>query len=309
MTDHDKRHEYRAEALLFVVVVIWAANYPLAKWAISGLNTYIFNAIRFIVASVVVAIMFGARSKWVPLRPGDLVKLIGAGLVANVLYQLVFILGLSMTTAGNSAILLSTSPLWTVFFNAVLHKERVMKNMWVGMAISLLGVSLIILGSGKRIELDGNALLGDIITLTAAMVWGLNTNLQKPLLAKYSVLQVTFVMMTVGGVGLTLSGIPSMASLDWGSIRWTYYAAAIVSGALSIGISNAIWSNGVKRLGPGRTANFNNLVPVLAVVLSAFFLKEEVTAFQIFGIGITMLGVWLARRTKLPFGSSAELAA
>ena len=303
MTDHEKRHEYRAEALLFVVVVVWAANYPLAKWAIGGLSTYVFNAIRFIVASVVVALMFGARSKWQPLAPGDLLKLIGAGFVANVLYQLVFILGLSMTTAGNSAILLSTSPLWTVFFNTLLHKERVAKNMWAGMAVSLLGVTLIILGSGKRIELDGNALLGDVITLTAAMVWGLNTNLQKPLLAKYSVLQVTLVMMAVGGIGLSVAAFPSMASLDWGSIHWTYYAAAVVSGALSIGVSNAIWSNGVKRLGPGRTANFNNLVPVLAVVLSALFLKEEITAFQIFGIGITMLGVWLARRTKLSVSS------
>ena len=190
-----------------------------------------------------------------------------------------------------------------MFFNTLLHKERVAKNMWAGMAVSLLGVTLIILGSGKRIELDGNALLGDVITLTAAMVWGLNTNLQKPLLAKYSVLQVTLVMMAVGGIGLSVAAFPSMASLDWGSIHWTYYAAAVVSGALSIGVSNAIWSNGVKRLGPGRTANFNNLVPVLAVVLSALFLKEEITAFQIFGIGITMLGVWLARRTKLSVSS------
>jgi drug/metabolite transporter (DMT)-like permease len=104
--------------------------------------------------------------------------------------------------------------------------------------------------------------------------------------------------MAVGGAGLSLIGIPAMSQLDWSSIRWTYYAAATVSGALSIGLSNAIWSNGVKRLGPGRTANFNNLVPVLAVLLSAFTLHEEITVSQIFGMGITMSGVWIARRPR-----------
>ncbi len=296
MSDHDKRHEYRAESLLLVVVVIWAANYPMAKWGITGLNIYVFNAIRFTVASLVVAAMFMVRSSWQPVTRGEMRKLIGTGFVANVLYQVVFILGLSMTTAGNSAVLLATSPLWTVFFNAWLHKEKILKSMWIGMAISLLGIALVILGSDKKFELGGSALLGDVITLIAAMTWGLNTNLQKPLLARHSVLQVTLVMMIVGGVGLSLIAVPSMTQLDWGSIHWTYYVAAIASGALSIGVSNAIWSNGVKRLGPGRTANFNNLVPVLAVVLSAFLLHETISLMQILGMSITMLGVWMARR-------------
>src|SRR5439155_3148474 len=101
-------------------------------------------------------------------------KIVGTGFVANVLYQVIFMFGLSMTTAGNSAVLLSTSPLWTVFFNAWLHKVKILKSMWIGMAISLLGVALIIAGSGKQLEFGGKALLGDIVTLTAAMIWGLN---------------------------------------------------------------------------------------------------------------------------------------
>ena len=170
--------------------------------------------------------------------------------------------------------------------------------MWAGMGISLVGIVLIIFGSGKKLELDAHALIGDVVILTAALVWGLNTNLQKPLLGRYPVLQVTMVMMIVGGVGLALVGAPAMSQLDWSSVHWTYYGAAVVSGALSIGISNAIWSNGVKRLGPGRTASFNNLVPVLAVVLSAFTLHEEITVPQILGMGITLLGVWIVRRPR-----------
>ncbi|HEV8539291.1 MAG TPA: DMT family transporter [Bacteroidota bacterium] len=296
MTDPDDRRVYRAEGLLSVVVIIWAANYPLAKWGISGLDIFVFNAIRFLVASLVVGAMFAVRAEWRTIARGDFFKLAGTGFVANVVYQVTFIVGLSMTTAGNSAILLATSPLWTVFFNAWLHKEKISKMMWAGMAISLAGIVLIVFGSSKEVEFGARALIGDAVILTAAMIWGLNTTMQKPLLTRYPVLQVTLVMMVVGGAGLTLIAAPAMASLEWGSVHWTYYGAAVASGALSIGISNAIWSNGVKLLGPGRTANFNNLVPVLAVVLSAFTLHEAISLLQIVGIGITILGVWVARR-------------
>jgi drug/metabolite transporter (DMT)-like permease len=296
MTGPARQHEYRAEMLLLIVVVIWAANYPVAKWAIAGMNVFVFNAIRFVVAAVVLAVIFFSRSQWVPVSGGDWPKLIGTGFVANVLYQVVFMLGLSMTTAGNSAVLLSTSPLWTVFFNARLHKEKISTMLWAGMAISLCGIALIIIGSGKRIEFGGYALAGDIISLIAAMLWGLNTNLQKPLLARHSVLQLTFVMMAVGAAGLFLVATPAMMTFDWSSLHWTYYLAAIGSGALSIGICNALWTNGVKRLGPGRTANFNNLVPVLAFIFSYLSLHEEISAIQIVGVCITMGGVWVARR-------------
>ena len=295
MTDHDQRHEHRAEVLLLFVVVIWAANYPLAKWGISGMNVFVFNAIRFIVAAFIVVGVFLHRSQWIPVAKDDWRKFVNAGFIANVAYQIIFLLGLSMTTAGNSAVLLSTSPLWTIFLDAKIHKQPISRRMWIGMALSLCGVTMIIFGSGKQFDFGAHALIGDLIMLTAAIIWGLNTTLQKPLLVHYSVLQVTTMMMIVGAIGLSLAAIPASISFRWSETHWTYYAAAITSGALSIGVGNILWTNGVKRLGPGRTANFNNLVPVLAVVISSLSLHEEISAIQIPGIGITMLGVWVAR--------------
>jgi drug/metabolite transporter (DMT)-like permease len=201
-----------------------------------------------------------------------------------------------MTTAGNSAILLATAPLWTVFMNARLHGERILPQLWVGMAISLCGIILIIFGSGRKVEFGPNALLGDIICVAAAILWALNTNLQKPLLVRYSALQLAFMMISVGAIGLSFIAIPAGTSLSWSSVHWTNYLAAVASGALSIAAGNVIWSYGVKRLGPGRTAVFGNLIPVLAFVVSYFTLHEELLLLQVIGAGVTILGVWLARR-------------
>jgi len=296
MSTSERVRAGRAEILLLVCVLIWAANFPVAKYGIAGLDIFVFNSIRYLVAAASLMVLFLARSTWKPVDRSDWSSIFRAGLVANVLYQLAFIIGLSMTTAGNSAVLLATAPLWTVFLNACMHKEKILLPLWLGMAFSLCGVAIIIIGSGKKLELGSNALAGDIITLAAAILWALSTNLQKPLLTRYSPLQVTLMMIGVGAIGLSVVAIPPAAALAWGSIHFTYYLAAVASGTLSIAAANAFWSFGVKRLGPGRTATFGNLVPVLALVISYFALHEEPAGIQFVGSAVTILGVWLARR-------------
>jgi drug/metabolite transporter (DMT)-like permease len=294
--DPQLRHERRVEVLLLLVVVVWASNYPLAKYALRELSPLLFNAIRYTMAMATLAIPFLAGGSWKPIAREDRWPMLRAGIIASVVYQMAFIYGLSMTTAGNSAILLSTSPLWTIILNAKMHKEKVRRTVWAGMLTSLLGVALIIAGSGKKLEFGGRDLLGDAITLGAAALWGLNTTLQRPLLTKYPSNQLAFVLIAIGAVGLSAIALPLAPAVDWGNVHWTSIVATLVSGALSIGVANLIWSHGVKHLGPGRTANVNNLVPVLAFTISYFLLSEQLLPIQFIGAGITVVGVWIARR-------------
>ncbi len=296
MTPPNRSQERQAQLLLLLVVFIWATNYPIAKFAISKLDVFLFNGIRFVVAAGVLAAMLFSSSQWVPVNKADWQKILRAGIIANVFYQSAFIIGLSLTTAGNSAVLMATSPLWTVFVNARLHKERIEPNVWVGMAISLAGVVMVIAGSGKKLEFGGHEIIGDLVCLTAAILWAFSTNLQKPLLVHYSPLHLAFIMISIGAIGLAITAIPSAVTLDWSSIGWQYWVATIISGTLSIGIANALWSHGVQRLGPGRTGIFNNFVPVVALVTSFLVLDETIYPIQFVGSAFTVAGVWLARR-------------
>jgi drug/metabolite transporter (DMT)-like permease len=299
---------YQAEMLLIGVMLVWALNFPVTKWAIGdatreGMNIFAFNAIRYIFAGAsIVVVFFLQRRAWQKVGAGDWKRLLGLGLLAHVFYQMAFIIGLSKTTAGNSAIIVSTSPLWTVLFTALLHKERIRGATLGAMGLSLTGIAMIVVGSGKKIEFGSEAVTGDLITLAAAMLWALNTSIQKPLVARYPSTQVALVSVGVGALVLPLVGVPAMATMDWGAFTVWHYVAAILSGALSIGLANVVWSHAVKKIGPAQTANFNNLVPVIAFAVSYFFLEEQYKWLQIIGAAITICGVWLARRTA---GNSA----
>ena len=290
-------HDLRAESLLLLVVLTWAANYPVTKYGIAQLDIFVFNAIRYVVASLLLALLFRAtRSTWAPVGAGDWLKLLRAGFIASVLYQIAFITGLSMTTAGNSAVLMATSPLWTVLISARMHREPVDRQLWIGMILSLAGVVMIIAGSGKKFAWGETDMLGDVICLGAAILWALNTNLQKPLLGRYSPIQLTLIMMTIGAVGLSLVALPAALKMSWTAVEWPRYGAAVWSGSFSIAIANIIWSTGVQRLGPGRTGSFQNLIPVVALVIAYFFLEEVPLKIQLAGTVVTLLGVWYARR-------------
>jgi len=129
MISTDRRRDIRAEILLLVAVVIWAANYPVSKFSIAQLNIFVFNGIRYVIASLVLTVFFMATQAWKPIHRSDRARLLRAGLVAHVLYQVAFIIGLSMTTAGNSAVLLATAPLWTIFIHARLRNEKILPQM------------------------------------------------------------------------------------------------------------------------------------------------------------------------------------
>ena len=290
------RSDRSAEFLLLVVVVIWALNYPLTKYGLSGLDVYVFNSIRFVVAFAMLLVILIARREWFRMPKEDRRRMLRLGVLVSIVYQLAFIIGISNTSAGNASVILSTSPIWTAIFGARMNRERLPRQTYAGMAVSLTGIVLIILGSSKRLEFGGTAILGDLICLAAAMLWALSTNLQRPLLMRYSTVQLSVVTVGVGAAGLSAIGIPSLAAADWTRIPTPYFVAAILSGALSIGIANVLWSYGVKRIGPSRTANFNNLVPVLAFTASAILLDEPVTWLQVGGAVVTICGVAVARR-------------
>lgn len=286
----------RAQLLLLITATIWASNYPITKYALSQMDALVFNAGRYIVAAVVLSLIIVSRGEWVSVPRDDWRSILRVGFVASVLYQCAFIIGLNLTTSGNAAVLMATSPLWTLLINARLHKEKIQPTMWLGIALSLSGIGLIIAGSGKKLAFGGHELVGDLICVAASIFWAFNTNMQKPLLKRYSPLHLAALSVAVGAVGLTVVAIPGSITTQWTSLGWSVWLAVLVSGGLSIGIANVFWSNGVQQLGPGKTAPFSNLIPVIAFLLSYFVLNENVNMMQIVGSAVTIVGVWLARR-------------
>lgn len=207
-----------------------------------------------------------------------------------------FIIGINYTYAANAAVMLGTIPIWVALLSQFFTDEKLTLYKGLGVLFAFIGVALIIIGGEETISFESETFWGNMITLTAALCWGIYTILSRKYLKIYSPLQYSAFMSLVGLVSLSLVGLPFLIKLDWGGISLIGFGGILYSGALSIGIAYIIWNNGVKRIGAVRTAAYQNLVPVLGLVFGLVLLGEELTVLQYIGAGSVITGIVLARK-------------
>ena len=88
---------------MLLVCLIWGFNFSITKSAFDQLPPLAFTAIRFVLSSVLLWLVLRVVEGPVKLPPGAMKRLVLLGVVGNTFYQLAFMLGLSHTTASNSA--------------------------------------------------------------------------------------------------------------------------------------------------------------------------------------------------------------
>ena len=97
---------------LGVVVLTWGINFGVVKSAYQDMPPILFAAIRFTISGILVFIVTFWREREVWIRKEDLGRVILVGAMGLGLYQIFWSLGLNVTSASNSALILSTQPLF-----------------------------------------------------------------------------------------------------------------------------------------------------------------------------------------------------
>jgi drug/metabolite transporter (DMT)-like permease len=163
-----------------------------------------------------------------------------------------------------------------------------------GVIVSFVGV-VVVVASGAGVTLGGS-ILGEAITLAGAVCWAIYTSFGAPFVRRHSPLRATAWATVAGTAVLAPLGLLQLASLDRIPLGFDVVGAILYSGMLAAGVSNVIVLNGVKVVGPTRTAALQFLVPALAVLLAFLFLQEPIRPGQVIGGAIILGGVLITRR-------------
>lgn len=283
--------------MLLAMILIWGVNYAVVKAALAEMRPLGFNSARFILASALTLLLLRLIEGDVGFARGDWWRFLGLGLIGNTCYQVLFINGIDRTTAGNSALLLATTPIFISLIGAAVGVERVGKLAWVGVFFSFAGILMVIVGSNKELSLSRETIKGDVLILIGAAVWSLYTVLSKPMLARYSALKLTALAMLGGTPFLVLFSIPQLLAQDWAAVSWQGWLGLFFSGSMAIALCYIIWNSGVSKVGGTRTAVYSNLSPVIATIFAWLTLGEAITAFMVAGAAMIFLGIYLTRRS------------
>jgi drug/metabolite transporter (DMT)-like permease len=97
-------------------------------------------------------------------------------------YQLLLNLGEQSVTAATAALLVATSPVYSVLLAAIVVKQHLTARRVLGICLAFGGAALIGLGRGGELRLDTGAL----IVIGAALAYGSYHVVHRPLLKRYS---------------------------------------------------------------------------------------------------------------------------
>lgn len=287
--------EAAADLGLLLLTVIWGVNFAVIKFALDELHPLSFNALRFPIASAVVFAILRIRG---PLRIPERrhwPALLVLGLLGNTLYQFFFIYGIDGTGAGNAALLLATTPVWTILLSTLLGHERASGIVWIGAGGTIAGMMLVIAGGNAGLEFSGDTLLGDLLMVGGSMVWAGYTVGARPLIGHYGSLQVTAWTLWAGTIGILVVGAVPVARTDLATVSGGAWAGIFYAGALAVGLAYALWNRGIGRIGNARTSVYSNLVPVVALLVAWIWLGEVPAVLQAAGAAVILASLFLAR--------------
>ncbi|MDD2283304.1 MAG: EamA family transporter [Eubacteriales bacterium] len=285
-----------ADLLLIFVTIIWGFNVAVVKAALAEFNPLTFNSLRFGISALLSWGMLGLTGARLLPQREDLPRIAFLGLLGHTLYQVLFISGTNLTTAANTALLLATIPVWVAALGAITREEASGPLTWVGIGMSILGIALVT-ASGD-LSLGGSTWLGDIMVVSGTFFYALYTLKSKNLLNKYSPLQFSTWTMTIGALAMILVSLGQIKVQDWSAVGVVGWGGLAFSAGLAITLGYYVWTNGIQKLGSARTAIYNNLTPVTAMIISSLFLKEEIGVLQLAGAALIITGLYITRRTR-----------
>jgi len=294
------------DIMLIGMSFVWGVNFSVVKTALTDLSPLSFNAVRFSLSSLFLLTLLWIIERDLSFHREDVGRLLLLGLVGNTVYQLLFINGIFLTTAGNSSLILATVPVFVALLSSVLGVERVERKVWVGIILSSIGILMIVLGAGKTPTLTDQSLIGDLLILAGTICWSTYTVLSKPLLKRYTPLKLTTLTMAMGTPLLVLVSIPSLTEQNWNAVSLQGWIGLTYSFFFAIAIGYVIWYTGVSRIGSARTALYENLITVIAVAVAWLFLSEKMTLLQIMGAVLVLTSLYLARRSNKTSSSTRQ---
>jgi len=278
---------------MLLVCLIWGLNFGVTKFALAEIPALPFTAIRFVGASLLLWLVLRLAEGPELLPAGELKRLVVLGLVGNTLYQLAFTLGLSLTSATNSSLILSTVPTVVALFAGALGLERITSRMWLGIGLGTCGVVLVIAARG--LGFDPRTLPGDLLTVLAVLCWAGYTVALRRVPHGISPLRVTTITAIAGTPGLVLAGLPGMFRVNWSAVRLESWLSLGYAAGFSLVIAYLLWNRSVKAVGGTRTAIYMCITPLFAVAGAWLLLGERPHALQGVGAVLIIAGVLLTR--------------
>lgn len=279
--------------------LFFAINYSAIKYFTSNhyAGPFGINIIRIGVSLVLFWILFLFKQPEKKIDKKDIPAFLLCALTAIALNQMLFIKGLSFTFPIHAALLTLITPILITIIAAKVLREKITFTKMFGLFLGVLGAVLLI--SNRQITAPGeNTVLGDSLVILSAFAYTFYFILVKPLMNKYSSIQVIRWIFTIGFLMTLPFSFQEFAHITWNvfSLRdWFILFIIVIPGTFLAYIFNVY---GIQKLSASKAGAYIYSQPVFAVAAAMIFLKEDLSLYKSVAAVLIFAGVYLSNKKR-----------
>jgi len=282
--------------LLSITALCWAGNAIVGRLAAGHIPPVTLSFLRWSFAFLIILPFAWKHLKrdWGAIRAG-LGTMIFLSVIGISAFNTLQYWALEHTQALNTLLLQSAGPLFVAVWSLILLGVRLTLAQAGGIALSLIGVLVILLHGDLTALTSIEFNKGDIIFTAALAIFGLYSvlSLKRPQIHGLSFVGFTFGCGAVCLVPLWIWELftrPAM-QLDAANLLSLFYVAVFPST-----LAYLCFNRGVQLIGANRAAPFFHVVPVFGSAMAIVFLGEHPQLFHIIGFALVLTGVFVASR-------------
>ncbi|EWH09923.1 MULTISPECIES: DMT family transporter [Cellulophaga] len=305
----NEKNNKTAYLQLFFAMVIVGSTIVVSKLIADSFPTFFGTSLTLIVALIGITPFYLHQNKKNKVKPAinDWKYLVLQSLTGVVMFRVLSFYGLKMTSPVDAGIITSTAPAIIALIAMFLLKERISRNMWIGIVFAILGVCIINLFTEAHSTSEGvnDRILGNLIIILAVVCEALFTIFRK----KTPNIPAMHGSFHIIWIGLLLSIPFAFIDIDYSALRnysFKDFLPILYYGIFGSVIAFILWFDGVSKVSASVAGLFTGIMPVSAVILSFLFLNENIHWYHIVGITLVLLGIYYGSKKVKNESDNAE---
>lgn len=291
-------HHFYSHLALFVVALIYGANYSIAKLLLDpgyiGPNAFVFLRVLFaaLLFLCITQSLFIYEKKDIPL-----LLICGfSGIIGN---QLLFFNGLKNTSPVHAALLMVCTPILVLLIK-VIQGQSLSKRQWIGCFIGLTGAVYIVLARGNA-QHTSSGILGDLMVFANAMLYGYYLVKVPVLITKYGAFHVMTALFSISLIPVGIIAyheLHHIQFLSFGNEEWFAFSFVLIATTF---FAYALNAYALKHTDPSLVSVYIYLQPLIGTVIALVTGKDKWNwAYLLAGL-LIFSGLFLSSKKKMAF--------
>lgn len=280
------------------VALAWGLSFLFTKSALDHLEPFHLLGLRFAAALAAMSLLRITRIINLKISVSDYLRLLPLAIFQPILYFSAETMGVLLTSASYSAMMIAAIPIFVAILGSVLLRESPNRVQLLFIIASVAGVIFIIMMDNQSIT--GINSLGTVALIGAVVSAAFYNILSRKASADFTPLQITWVMMVVGGLAFNI--IALVQHLQAGGINaYLQPLAGIWPSIIYLGVASSVgafflYNFLLSKVTASQASVFANLITVVAIAGGVIFRGETVTWYHLIGTAAILAGVWGTNR-------------